>query len=244
MMDPIKEAFARAKQDISDLKLQIDTLSSEIKEIKQILDRQSDTSTDSQTLRQINTTQNQNKQTENTSSTDNPTHSSTHNKPLKALKDQINDISIGNEGVSTDSQTVKQSDTSTGNEGVKVRLNINEPSQNSKIDRLEQVSQVLSSLDDIKKELRSKFKKLTNQEMAVFTAIYQLEEQGFSVDYSLISEKLEISESSARDYVQRLLKKQIPLKKTKENNKKVILNVSENLRKLTSLDTILQLRSL
>lgn len=243
-MDPIKEAFTRAKQDISDLKSQIDLLSSEIKVIKQLLDRQSDTSTDSQTLRHINTTQNPNKQTENLSSTDNPTHNSTDNLPFKALKSPINPVSIGNRGVSTDSQSVKQSDTSTGNQGVKVRLNINEQAQNSKIDRLEQVSQVLNSLDDIKKELRFKFKKLTNQEMAVFTAIYQLEEQGFSVDYSLISEKLAISESSARDYVQRLLKKQIPLKKTKENNKKVILNVSENLRKLTSLDTILQLRSL
>ena len=45
-MDPIKEAFARAKQDISDLKSQIDLLSSEIKELKRHFDRQSGTSTD------------------------------------------------------------------------------------------------------------------------------------------------------------------------------------------------------
>src|SRR3989339_92877 len=43
-----------------------------------------------------------------------------------------------------------------------------------KISHLEHVSEVLASLDDIKKELRIKFKHLTSQEMIVFSSIYQL----------------------------------------------------------------------
>ena len=113
-----------------------------------------------------------------------------------------------------------------------------------KISHLEQVSQVLSSLDDIKKELRVKFKHLTSQEMLVFSSIYQLEEQGFIVDYSLLSQKLALSEISIRDYIRKLIKKGIPIDKSKEDNKKVQLFISPNLKKIASLSTILSLKAL
>ena len=80
--------------------------------------------------------------------------------------------------------------------------------------------------------------------MLVFTTIYQLEEQTLSVDYFNISEKLKLTESSIRDYVQRIIKKGFPLVKTKENNKKVLLSISQDLRKIASLSTIIQLREI
>ena len=169
-----------------------------------------------QTNQHINPTQKPNNSTVNT----NPTHNPTDNLPLKPLKTQYNTTSIRNDRVPTDRQTDKQTDTSTGNKGV------------------------INSLDNLKKELRWTFKKLTNQEMTVFSTIYQLEEQGFTVDYSLISQKLSLSESSVRDYIQRILKKGIPILKYKENNKKVLLSVSPELKKIASLEVIQQLRAL
>jgi len=104
--------------------------------------------------------------------------------------------------------------------------------------------QIFNSLDSIKKQIRIKFKKITPQEMLVFSTIYQLEEQQFVVDYSLIAAKTKLSESSIRDYVQKLVKKGIPVDKTKENNKKITLSVHPDLKKIASLNTILQLREI
>ena len=47
----------------------------------------------------------------------------------------------------------------------------------------DKAAQILDNLDIIKKEIRRKFKRLTNQEMTVFSTIYSLEEQGDIVDY-------------------------------------------------------------
>lgn len=141
-------------------------------------------------------------------------------------------------------QTDRQTDNSTRNKGVKVRLNQEIYPQEQRITKLEKVTEVLNSLDNIKKELRLKLKKLTHQELAVFTTIYQLEEEGFIADYPLLSQKLNLTESSIRDYVQRILKKGLPLIKTKENNKRILLSISLELKKIASLTTILQLREL
>ncbi|MBU2104789.1 MAG: helix-turn-helix domain-containing protein [Nanoarchaeota archaeon] len=96
----------------------------------------------------------------------------------------------------------------------------------------------------MKKEIRLKFKRLTDQEILVFSTIYQFdEEKGFS-DYKTISERLNLTESSIRDYVRRLIHKGIPIEKTKINNKSIILKISENLKKIATLSTILKLRDL
>jgi predicted transcriptional regulator len=99
-----------------------------------------------------------------------------------------------------------------------------------------------ATLDEIKKDLRNNLKKLTRQEMAVFSAVYELENKGFIVDYTLLSNALNLTESSIRDYIQRLVKKGIPIEKFKENNKKVLVNISRDLKQIASLQTILQLR--
>lgn len=154
-------------------------------------------------------------------------HIPTASLPLYDLKGQYMQSSIGNGGVPTDSQTDRQSN-----------------QQIDKIASIQHVSQVLESLDNIKKEIRSNFKHLTSQEMSVFSSIYTLEEQGFVVDYPLISQKLGLSESSIRDYIHKLIKKGVSIIKSKENNKKVTLSISPELKKIASLQTILALRKL
>ena len=103
---------------------------------------------------------------------------------------------------------------------------------------------VLEQLDSLKKELRLKVKRLTGQEIKVFSAVYLLEQQGHLVDYPLLSTNLSISESSVRDYIQRIINKGMPIIKEKINNKRIILHIPEEFRKLASIDTILALKSL
>jgi predicted transcriptional regulator len=104
--------------------------------------------------------------------------------------------------------------------------------------------QILESLDNLKKEIRLKFKRLTEQEILVFSTLYQFSEEKGWTDYKLLSEKLNLTESSIRDYIGRLIKKGIPIEKVKINNKTIHLSVSANLKKIASLSTILQLRSI
>jgi predicted transcriptional regulator len=81
--------------------------------------------------------------------------------------------------------------------------------------------------------------------MAVFSTIYQLEEQDSSkTTYKQIANNLHLSESSIRDYVQRMINKGIPIKKQKINNRKVILSIPNTLKKIATLSTIIQLRDL
>ena len=166
-------------------------------------------------------------------STDNPTHNST----FKDLKAPNMGISIRNRGDPTDRQLDSQTDNPTHNSSKNSEKSINE--------HLFEASEVLASLDNIKKQIRLKFKAVTNQEMLVFSTIYQLEEQDQQPpDYKTIALKLGLSQGSIRDYVQKMLAKGIPILKTKYNNKKICLSISTELRKLATLDTLIRLRSL
>ena len=80
--------------------------------------------------------------------------------------------------------------------------------------------------------------------MLVFSTIYQLEEQNIEPNYKGLALKLGLSESSIRDYVQRMINKGIPIKKHKINNKKLVLSISSDLKKIASLSTIIKLREL
>ena len=68
--------------------------------------------------------------------------------------------------------------------------------------------------------------------------------QGFLVDYPLLASKLGLSETSVRDYVRKIKKKGIPLIKEKQNNKKIILHLNPEFKKIASLETILKLREI
>jgi len=145
--------------------------------------------------------------------------------------------STGNEGASTDRQTDRQTDNSIDN--------LPEiPLKSIESDILE-ASDILDSLDRLKKEIRLKFKRITPQEMCVFSTIYQLEEQKQQpITYQETAKKLSLSESSIRDYVQRMINKGIPIKKQKIDNKKIVLSISKELKKIATLNTIIQLRGI
>ena len=234
MEDNIKEAFNRVKGDIDFLNeelLDIKTTMNDLHEIMKNLTiklekQEKPASTDRQTIRHINSTNN-----------DSSTHSSTVPQEVRGLKPLNLPTSIGNQGVSTDRQTDTQTDNSTH------ILHINE--EKTIDSNIQEATEILDSLDSLKKEIRLKFKHLTSQEMLVFSTIYQLEEQGNKeITYRLISKTLKLSESSIRDYVQRMITKGISIQKEKVNNKKLLLTISPNLKKIASLPTIMQLREL
>ena len=222
-MDSVKEAFQKVKQDISSLKKECLFL------------RESVTETREKMVELCNILVKINKKVQDLASTQEPpetttkTHNTTNTTVFKPLKAQNMPFSTGNEGASTDRQTDRQTD---------------KYAQNSPENTFENASELLDSLDSIKKEIRLKFKRLTDQEILVFSKLYQLEEEKGFADYKTLSDSLNLTESSIRDYVGRIIKKGVPVEKRRINNKNIQLSIDPNLKKIASLHTILHLRSL
>lgn len=225
-MDEIKIAFQKVKQDMDSIKEELDSLKEityktkeQVSEISKILNGLVFSYPNEPKL-EIKTP------TDNPQNPTYPTHIPTDNTPFKPLKGQNISISTGNEGVPTDRQTNQQT---------------NQQTKNTYFgDALE----ILNSLDNIKKEIRNQFKRITEQEFLVFSTIYQMSEEAPFVDYKSVSKRLNLTESSIRDYVGKLIKKGIPVEKTKINNKMIQLSVSEKLKKIAPLPVIFQLREL
>lgn len=259
MDESIKSAFSKVKEDITNLGFEISSIKLDILDIKQDisslkkefdrfltqkLEKEAEiplilpVETPS-TLRQITPTIQH----------ITPTHpeTSTDDYALKPLESQNIPISIGNRGVPTDRQTDQQTDRHII-QHINVEPNTSEldllPTTATKENNLDKASEILESLDNIKKELRIKIKRLTPQEMHIFSMIYQLSNSQISVDYKLLADKTHLSQSSMRDYIQRIISKGLPIQKTKQNNKNIILSISEDLKKIASLETVLRLREL
>ena len=232
-MDQIKDAFNKVKEEMNLLKKDITKINQELNNIQNILLELFKSNYFEQNSGEIpSSTHNiENKTIQHINSThlDIPTHPSTHKLPFKDFKSQNIYTSIGNGGVPTDRQTDRQTDKQ---EGIS--------SEKPPLDPLI----ILDQLDNIKKELRLKIKKLTNQEMLVLSYLYQLEDQGYEVTYNSLSVKLHLSESSVRDYIQRIINKGIPLTKEKINNKQIMLHIPYNFKRLASLNTLIHLREL
>ena len=267
-MDQLKEAFSKIKRDMDFLNNEINYLRTELVQTreellkiceiminleKKVTETHKSEQKPNPTLQHINQTT--------------PTHNPTHDLPLNDLKDQNKTLSNGNEGVPTDRQTDRQTDkrrenTRPLNENntyntpqsireipLKLNQNIKNIEKNQDFSYLDEnpidgAAKILDSLDGIKKEIRLKFKRLTNQEMLVFSTLYQLEEAKGETDYKVLAKRLSLTESSVRDYIGRLIKKGIPVEKKRINNKTILLSVSSNLKRITSLSTIIQLRDL
>ena len=245
--EKIKQAFSKVKEDMQLLGNEIYHIKSEIYEIKQLLESVHD-QLNTQKLHELAQTPDSTLRHINTTHPATSTHNTTHPQEIGGLKPSNLGSSIGNEGVSTDRQT----DTSTDRQTQKtpeipskyLQINQNNPQINIE-ENIQEASEILDSLDKIKKQIRLKFKRITPQEMAVFSTIYQLEEQDPNLPtYKQISLKLGLSESSIRDYIQRIVNKGIPIKKTKIDNKKIILQISPELKKVATLSTIIKLRDL
>jgi hypothetical protein len=241
--EQIKLAFSKVKEDINNLFEELLNLKSEISDIKTTLNSLNNALITTKTQNLANftpnnpQTDNTTNSTHNTTNTANTTHNTTVPQEIEGLKYPNLSISTGNEGVSTDRQTDTTTDVSTHNLPINNNKNIESD--------LQEASEILNSLDRLKKEIRLKFKRVTTQEMAVFSTIYQLEEQDpTKATYKQIATNLHLSESSIRDYVQRMINKGIPIKKQKINNRQLILSISQDLKQIATLSTILQLREL
>ncbi|MEM3074359.1 MAG: hypothetical protein QW727_00220 [Candidatus Pacearchaeota archaeon] len=234
-MDLIKDAFLKVKEDILLIKEEINKIKKELSEIQTsiltilkmqdtLFNHDSTNLIKNTPLKQINETSDSihfNNQTDNSN--------------FKGLKTNNINLSIGNQGVSTDRQTDRQTDKPTDP--------LIQTPYNSKL-KTTDLTIILNQLDALKKDIRLKVKKLTNQEMVVFSSIYQFENEGISVDYSYLANNLNLSESSIRDYIQRIIKKGLPIIKEKKNNKKVIVKIPLEFKQLATLNTLIQLREL
>lgn len=221
-MDPIKEAFTKIKDEISFLKEEITRLNKEIV----ILNGKNSS---------FNSTQNP---CFSSIPTDNSTHIPTVPQEMKGSNSEKIVVSTGNEGVPTDNSTYTPTHQQTDFIG---RFMV----KNDRKIGLEDIQDTLDSLDNLKKELRLKFKRLTPQEMAVFSMVYGLQTQGIEeITYKLVANNLNLSESSVRDYIIKLTSKDIPIVKRRLNNKQISLSISNNLQKIASLSTLIKLRNL
>ena len=224
-MDPIKEAFSKIKEDICSLNEEINHLKEQLKSLKNSPNPSNYPTHNSTYSDPVYSLINQQTNTQ--------THNSTYNTdllPLEGLKSQNTGISTGNEGVPTDKPTDTQTDQQT---------------QKDPISEFKKANEILSSLDDIKREIRRKFRQLTNQEMKVFSTLYLFEDQNIpEITYKTLAKELNLSESSIRDYINRLLNKGILIEKVKQNNKTILLKISSDLRNVASLQTIVRLRDL
>ena len=255
-MEQIKEAFSKVKQDIDSLKKEVASLNKglietreslvEICEVLKTLSRKSEEKKKETILRSLISQEKDtlnplsvistHKEIKPTQNLQTPTHPA-HNIPQNPQNPQKQDISTGNEGVPTDRQTNQQTNQQTNKSSYNLIFSQRDNSINN-------AAQILDSLDNLKKEIRLKFKRLTDQEFLVFSTIYQISEELGYTDYKNLSEKLNLTESSIRDYIGRLIKKGIPLDKIKINNKTIHISVSPNLKKVATLPTLLQLRAI
>lgn len=243
-MDYVKDAFDKVKQDINFLRDGLDKLREELKENRELMIKicesvQEMSSQVDAITSQIKRTSKENPamlpQMKLTSLENLPAHQQiksasaedipAHLINFKHLNEGNLRISTGNRGVPADRQTNQQTDRQVENS-------------------IENAAEMIKSLDNLKKEIHKKFKKLTEQEWLVFSTIYQFDEEKGSSDYRVLAEKLNLTESSIRDYVSRLINKGIPVDKTKLNNKNIKLNVSKSLKQIASLSTIINLRDI
>jgi hypothetical protein len=216
-MDPIKEAFTKIKEDISSLREEISQIKLKIEENSQTIPTHNSAQISRQTDKQTNI------QT-----------IPTHNQGVEPIYSQNMNTSIGNEGVPTDKQTNRQTDKQTNNY-----------SNNTSNSDFKQANDILDSLDHIKKGIRLKFKRLTPQEMLIFSTLYSLEEQNNTkITYRTLATLISLSESSIRDYINKLINKGIPIEKIRQNNKTIILKISKDLKNIATLETIQSLREL
>ncbi|MAG50956.1 hypothetical protein CL621_04965 [archaeon] len=230
--EQIKQAFSKVKQDISFLSEEISNIKTETQEIKTLIKGLHE-ELNNQKLHEI--AQNQTSTLRHITSTDPAT--STVPQEIEGLNSPNLGISIGNQGASTDRQTLRQTDRQQENEGISPVSSIES--------NIQKASDILDSLDQLKKEIRLKFKRITAQEMSVFSTIYLLEEQNKQpTTYRETALKLGLSESSIRDYVQRMINKGIPVKKQRVNNRQILLSISKELKKIATLSTIIKLRAL
>ncbi|MBI5392149.1 hypothetical protein HZB00_04060 [Candidatus Woesearchaeota archaeon] len=87
------------------------------------------------------------------------------------------------------------------------------------------------------------FLRLSKQELKVFLTTYQLDEEGDGqgVVYTQIADRLHLTEQCIRGYISGLFKKGLPLEKKKINNKRTVIFINKNFKTLNLKQKLIQL---
>src|SRR3989344_2856353 len=118
---------------------------------------------------------------------------------------------------------------STGNEG---DFNKQTNQQTNKQLNKQTIIQQSNTLSKLNEDLEAHFNTLTKQEFLVFLSLYQLEEELSTVKFSYLANHLNLSESSIRGYINRLIQKGSPILRKRVNNKVINLSLSSDFRNL------------
>jgi hypothetical protein len=216
--DILKKAFSKVKEDMQVINDRLDRLESQ--------------------LNVILTNSNQ-------KIASNPPNS-IENRQYKPQTSQIQQSSSGNEGVqSINHSTINQSinDQSSikhemGQYTPQISNNYKEnPKTNHSLSTQSLSTQSTNihslNLQSLKQELESRFNALTNQEFLIFLTIYQLEEDlRRPVTYNDLSTKLSLTSGCIRGYISALIRKSLPVIKSKINNRTLTLSINPEFRDL------------
>ncbi len=186
-------------------------------------------------------------------------------KLYSALNELKGLVSIGNEGVrqtdrQTDRQTSRQTDRQTDEQpkSVKKPLNLNKTDNNQnplfKNQTIKQASNQADRQTDeqtdrqtdenIKRatdNLNKLFSSFTKQELKVFLAVYQLEDEGIPPTYENLSSRIELSQSHLRDHINTLLIKNMPLTKSYSKKPIVMFTIDKGFRALNLKNRLINL---
>ncbi len=179
-----------------------------------------------------------------------PTHTSkadTNSLKFERIKPYFN-VSTGNEGVPTHFQHIYVTPTS---DFQHIKTNFLKEKEEMKgieswqdwqeYEKHESKSEKIDVLDNFlntyKKEIIKRFKSLTKKEFEIFALIYKLQDS-MPITYKTLAERTGLAPSSVRDLVNRLIIKGIPIQKSTLYNKEVLLRISDELKKISTLEAL------
>ena len=164
---------------------------------------------------------------------------------IKQIKATLEDLKKTIENFKEQQSNLKIEQSSTGNNGV--ANSQRQPTDDSSPtidDNTQQSTTTTASFSELKDSLDTTFKTLTNREFSVFMALYDLDkEKNGEVTYSELSQRLNISESTVRDFINQLIRKNIPIKKDRYFNGKVSLSIREEFKHLNLYQNLLKLKA-
>lgn len=173
------------------------------------------------------------------------------NSPKTAQNTQIRQSSSGNEGVrSINHSTVNQSFNNQSHTKHSIEQYI--PQISTNYTKKQETNQSFNNqspinqshtkhslntqslnIQSLKKELEERFNTLTSQEFLIFLTIYQLEEDySRSITYNDLSNKLSLTSGCIRGYVSSLIRKNLPILKSKINNRTLTLSINPDFKDL------------
>lgn len=88
------------------------------------------------------------------------------------------------------------------------------------------------NISTLKENINNLFESLSRQEFLTFLIIYQLEDENKYATYTDVAKHLNLTEGCIRTYISSLIKKGLPVIKTKYNNKFVLLSIHPEFREL------------